>query len=474
MKKNNAKKSAPVSGAVREMVDDPIFSSDELANPLPKFVFPKREQKPERIYRVVKDELMMDGNSRQNLATFCSTYLGDNIRRLMDDCIDKNMIDKDEYPQTAEIENRCVRMLADLWHSPETKTTMGCSTTGSSEAAMLGGMAMLRNWRARRKAAGKSFDRPNLVCGPVQICWHKFCRYWDVEIRETKLAPDRLMMTPDEMLKLTDENTIGVVPTLGITFTGRYEDVQAISKALDSYQKKTGIDIPIHVDGASGGFLAPFCSAKKIWDFRLPRVKSINASGHKFGLSPLGVGWVVWRTKKDLPEDLIFWVNYLGGNEATFALNFSRPAGQIVCQYYNFLRLGFEGYKRIQSACYETAKYLAKEISKLKVFEILSDGSDGIPAASWRLRSGAKTGCNLYDIADRLRTDGWLSPAYSMPADAEDVVVMRVLVKNGFSRDLASLYVDDVRRALAHFAEHPMQRSLTRGSFNHGAHLRKE
>jgi len=467
------KKKATVSNALRDMVDDSVFASAELSKPLSKFEFPKTEQNPDRIYRVVKDELMMDGNARQNLATFCQTYLDDNIHRLMDDCIDKNMIDKDEYPQTAEIENRCVHMLAHLWNSPEAKTTMGCSTTGSSEAAMLGGLALLRQWQARRKKAGKPFDKPNLVCGPVQICWHKFCRYWDVEMREIPLAPDRFLMTPLEMLKYVDENTVAVVPTLGITYTGRYEDVEGISKALDAYQKKTGIDIPIHVDGASGGFLAPFCQPKKIWDFRLPRVKSINSSGHKFGLSPLGVGWVVWRTKSDLPDNLIFWVNYLGGNEATFALNFSRPAGQIVCQYYNFMRLGFEGYKRIQKACYDTTKYLAKEMGKLGVFEALSDGSDGIPAVTWMLKKNAKIGCSLYDLADRLRTKGWLSPAYSMPANAESVVVMRVLVKHGFSEDLASLYVEDVKRALDHFKEHPVTKGLTKGSFNHGIGARK-
>jgi len=458
-----------ISGKVRDMFDDAVFASEELSNPLPKYVFPKTEQSSDRIYQVVKDELMMDGNSRQNLATFCQTYLDGNIHKLMDDCIDKNMIDKDEYPQTAEIENRCVHMLADLWHSPEAKSTMGCSTTGSSEAAMLGGLALLRQWQARRKADGKPTDKPNLVCGPVQICWHKFCRYWDVEIREVPMTPSRFLMTPAEMLKHVDENTIGVVPTLGLTYTGRYEDVEGISKSLDAYQKKTGIDIPIHVDAASGGFLAPFCSPRKKWDFSLPRVKSINASGHKFGLSPLGVGWVAWRTKADLPENLIFWVNYLGGNEATFALNFSRPAGQIVCQYYNFMRLGFEGYKRVQRACYETAEYISREIAKIGVFEEISEISDGIPAVTWRLKKGADIGCNMYDLADRLRAEGWLSPAYSMPADAENVVVMRALVKNGFSRDLASLYIADMKAALAHFREHPINNGLTSGSFNHGA-----
>lgn len=451
----------------RYAMDDDIFASDELAKELPKFDFPKHEQNSSRVYQAVKDELMLDGNARQNLATFCQTWIDESIHKLMDDCIDKNMIDKDEYPQTAELESRCVHMLADLWNSPEPKTTMGCSTIGSSEAAMLGGLALKWQWRARQKANGKPIDKPNLVTGPVQICWDKFCKYWDVEHRQVPCAEDRCYMNAEEMMKYVDENTIGVVPTLGITYTGYYEPVEEMAKALDEYQKKTGIDVPIHVDGASGGFLAPFCQPDLKWDFRTPRVKSINASGHKFGLAPLGCGWVVWRTEEDLPKDLIFWVNYLGGNEATFALNFSRPAGQIVCQYYNFLRLGREGYTRIQQACYDTTKYLADEINKIGVFESLSDGTNGIPAVTWQLKKGANIGCTLYDLADRLRTEGWLSPAYSMPADATNVVVMRVLVKHGFSRDLATLYVEDIKRALAYFKNNPVTKSLSQPMFNH-------
>lgn len=457
------KKQSDSKKQIRDMVDDDIFASNELKHVLPDYKMPRHEQDADRIYQAVRDELMMDGNARQNLATFCQTWVDENSHKLMDQSIDKNMIDKDEYPQTAEIERRCVAMLADLWHSPNPRTTMGCSTTGSSEAAMLGGLALLRKWQSTHKRG-----KPNLVCGPVQICWHKFCRYWDVEIREVPLAPDRLMMTPDEMLKYIDENTIAVVPTLGITYTGRYENVESIARALDAYQRKTGIDIPIHVDAASGGFLAPFCQPELKWDFRIPRVKSINSSGHKFGLSPLGVGWVVWRTRQDLPDNLIFWVNYLGGNMPTFALNFSRPAGQIICQYYNLLHLGFEGYKRIQDACYDTAKYLARELNKLKIFDLVADGTDGIPAVAWRLKKNASVNFTLYDLADRLRTNGWLSPAYSMPPNAQDVVVMRVLVKHGFSRDLADLYINDIKRALDFFASHPVQTPLNRGSFNHG------
>jgi len=351
-----------------------------------------------------------------------------------------------------------VHMLADLWNSPAAADTIGCSTTGSSEAAMLGGMAMKWRWRDRRRAEGKPADRPNLVCGPVQICWEKFARYWDVELRQIPMTQDRLIMSPEEALRRCDENTIGVVPTLGVTFTGDYEPVAAVSAALDELQARRGLDIPIHVDAASGGFLAPFCAPDLAWDFRLPRVKSINASGHKFGLAPLGAGWVVWREKTDLPEDLIFNVNYLGGNMPTFALNFSRPGGQIIAQYYNFLRLGRDGYRKIHRACYDTAQFFAAELPKLGPFEILYGGDPdrGIPCVSWKLQDGAKVPFGLYDLADRLRVRGWQVPAYSMPPDREDLVVQRILVRNGVTRDLVSALLEDFRRALDYFASHPV------------------
>ncbi|OAT50872.1 glutamate decarboxylase [Proteus hauseri ATCC 700826] len=452
---------------------DDVYASLELSKSLPKNKFPLKEQDPRNVFSAVRDELMLDGNSRQNLATFCQTWVDDEIRSLMDLSIDKNMIDKDEYPQTAEIENRCVHMLANLWHSPDAANTLGCSTIGSSEAAMLGGLALKWQWRKKRAAQGKSTDKPNMICGPVQVCWHKFARYFDVELREIPLEGDRLIMNPEEVLKRVDENTIGVVPTLGVTFTCQYEPVKAVHDALDKLQKETGLDIPIHVDGASGGFLAPFCAPELEWDFRLPRVKSINSSGHKFGLAPLGAGWVIWREAKDLPEELIFNVNYLGGNMPTFALNFSRPGGQIIAQYYNFLRLGREGYAKIHNACYATAQYLAREIEKLGPFEMIFDGDSqkGIPALAWKLKKEAATSnYSLYDIADKLRSRGWQVPAYSMPANREDLVVQRILVRHGVSLDLAALLIEDFKRTLEYFDKHPVNKPLTEeegGGFNH-------
>ena len=455
---------------VRENLADDVFASSDLSVSMPKYKFPAKENDPRHTYRVVADELMLDGNSRQNLATFCQTWMEPEILKLMTLTLDKNMIDKDEYPQTAELEARCVHMLADLWNAPDAANTLGTSTTGSSEAAMLGGMALLWNWRARQKAAGKPIDKPNLVTGPVQVCWHKFTRYWDIEHREIPMEGDRLIMNAEEVLKRVDENTIGVVPTLGVTFTCDFEPVKEVSDALDDLQKETGLNIPIHVDGASGGFLAPFVFPDLVWDFRLPRVKSINTSGHKFGLAPLGVGWIVWRDKEDLPDDLIFWVNYLGGNMATFALNFSRPGGQIVAQYYNFLRLGREGYRKIHQACYDTAQYLADEIGKMGPFEIIYDGSGGLPALAWKLKEDEEHNFTLFDLADRLRMRGWQVPAYTLPPHREDLAIQRILVKHGFSRDLASLLLNDYIDAMAHFDRHPVTTSLSEeesGSFSH-------
>lgn len=450
---------------------DEIFAMNEAAGTLPKFRFPDQEQNPSAIYQLVHDELLLDGNARQNLATFCQTWEEPEVHRLMDECLDKNIVDKDEYPQTAEIENRCVHMLADLWNSPSAATTIGCSTTGSSEAAMLGGLAMKWRWRERRIANGQPTDKPNLVCGPVQVCWHKFARYWDIELREIPMEHGRLIMSPDEVTHRCDENTIGVVPTLGVTFTGQYEPVEAVHQALDDLMKTRGLDIPIHVDAASGGFLAPFCAPELLWDFRLPRVKSINASGHKFGLAPLGAGWIVWREKADLPEDLVFNVNYLGGNMPSLGLNFSRPGGQIVAQYYNFIRLGREGYSKLHSSCYATAQHFATELPKIGPFEILfgGDSLQGIPCVSWKIRSDSRPGYNLYDLADRLRARGWQVPAYSMPANREDLVVQRILVRNGVTRDLVSLLLEDFKRAIVHFEKHPVSESLdaTEGTSYH-------
>ncbi|WP_419992397.1 glutamate decarboxylase [Streptomyces boninensis] len=429
-------------------LSDDLYAMPVSERELAKYRMPETLSDPRAVKALIRDELDLDGNAAQNLATFCTTWSEPEVHVLMDECLDKNMIDKDEYPQTAEIESRCVHILADLWNSPADETTMGCSTTGSSEAAMLGGLALKWRWRQAREAAGKPADKPNIVTGPVQICWKKFARYFDVELREVPLEPDATGLRPHQLREYVDENTIGVVAILGVTFTCDYEPVKEIAAELDAIQADTGLDIPVHVDAASGGFIAPFLQPDLEWDFRLPRVSSINASGHKYGMAPLGVGWAIWRTPDLLPEDLIFRVNYLGGDMATFALNFSRPGGEIVAQYYNLLRLGREGYRRIYRAASDTAQALGDEISKMGPFTLLYDGRGALPAVSYKLTDPATAGFTLYDLTDQLRRRGWQVPAYPLPAHRDDTIIQRVLIRHGISRDKIALLADDIRTAV--------------------------
>ncbi|MGH3390669.1 MAG: glutamate decarboxylase [Actinomadura sp.] len=368
----------------RDLEVNPIFSREPLT--VPRYALPESEMEPATAYQVVHDELMLDGNARLNLATFVTTWAEPQARRLMAECAEKNMIDKDEYPQTAELELRCVSMLARLWHAQDPRQAVGCSTTGSSEAAMLAGLALKRRWQHRRRAEGRPADRPNLVMGiNVQVCWEKFANYFEVEPRFVPMEGDRYHLSPEAAVKLCDENTIGVVAVLGSTFDGSYEPVADLAAHLDALRERTGLDVPIHVDGASGAMIAPFLDPDLRWDFRLPRVASINASGHKYGLVMPGVGWALWRDADALPGDLVFHVNYLGGDMPTFALNFSRPGAQVVAQYYNFLRLGFDGYRRIQQTCRDVATRLAGLIAALEPFELITDGGQA-PVFAFRLR----------------------------------------------------------------------------------------
>jgi glutamate decarboxylase len=446
----------------------PMYARHSLLGPAPRHSVPEEGMSPSTAYHLIHDELILDGSSRFNLATFCGTWMEPEAHRLMSETFDKNMIDKDEYPQTAELEMRCVKMLADLWHSPDPDHTIGTSTIGSSEACMLGGLALKWRWREQRKRAGKSIDRPNLVMGTnTQVCWHKFVKYWDIETREVALEGNDLVMDPERAAAACDENTIGVVGVLGSTYTGDYENIEALAAALDRLQEKTGLDIPIHVDGASGAFVAPFLQPGIRWDFRLPRVKSINTSGHKYGLVFPGVGWVIWREAGDLHPDLIFHVDYLGGTMPTLAINFSRPASQVVAQYYNLIRLGKAGYAAIHGACQEVAVHLAKQIAALGPFELVSQGLD-LPVFAWKLKDPPPANWTLYDLADRLRDRGWQVPAYRMPANRQELVVQRVVVRNGFTCDLADMLVADIRRHLDWFASQPgLRPKLDAAQFHH-------
>ncbi len=447
----------------------PQFARARETSALPRDRIPDGELAPDTAYQVVHDELMLDGNARLNLATFVTTWMEPQARALMDECLDKNMIDKDEYPQTAELEARCVNMLAALWNAEGSGEATGCSTTGSSEACMLGGMALKWRWRERRRAAGLSSDRPNLVMGAnVQVCWEKFCRYWDVEPRCVPVSADAPRLTAEGAAAHCDENTIGVVAILGSTFDGSYEPVAEIAAALDRLQAESGHDVPLHVDAASGGFIAPFLDGDLEWDFRLPRVQSINASGHKYGLVYPGVGWVVWRDHAALPQDLVFTVDYLGGEMPTFALNFSRPGAQVVAQYYTLIRLGREGYARVQQASRDTARWLSGEIAALGPYALLSEGGE-LPVFAFRL-TDAGGDYSVYDVSELLRSRGWIVPAYRMPPAIEDMAVLRVCVRNGFSRDLAGMLLTDLRHATERLQRHgPLAPpdEARRASFHH-------
>jgi glutamate decarboxylase len=449
--------------ALHRKIDDQSERDEVDVNPLyvqiahervPRRTLPQRGMLPDTALQVVRDELILDGNARLNLATFVTTWMEPQARLLMAECLDKNMIDKDEYPQTAEIESRCVNILAGLWHAAARSAATGCSTTGSSEACMLGGMALLWRWRERRQAAGAGASRPNLVMGSnVQVCWEKFCRYWQVEPRLVPMAPGRLHLRGPQAAAQCDENTIGVVAILGSTMDGSYEPVGEISDELDLLAARGGPDVPVHVDAASGGFVAPFIQPGLVWDFQVPRVASINASGHKFGLVYPGVGWVVWRDAEALPEDLIFRVNYLGGEMPTFALNFSRSGANVAAQYYNFLRLGFEGYRRVQQSCQDVATHMSGQIAKMGPFELLSDGSE-LPVFAFKI-SDESAGYSVFDLSERLRERGWLVPAYTFPADLQDTAVLRVVVRNGFGMNLAEAFLADLRRHSRALAAHP-------------------
>jgi len=453
-------------GRTDDLAVAPLFGLETRT--IPRHELPQGEMPPDVAHQIIHDELMLDGNARLNVATFVTTWMEPQADKLMAECFDKNMIDKDEYPQTAEIESRCVAMLSRLWHAPEAEEATGCSTTGSSEAAMLGGLALKRRWQHRREAAGEPADRPNLVMGiNVQVCWEKFANYWDVEMRLVPMEGDRLHLSAEEAVELCDENTIGVIAILGSTFDGSYEPVAEICAALDDLEARTGVDVPVHVDGASGAFVAPFVDPELDWDFRLPRVASINASGHKYGLVYPGVGWIVWRDAEALPEDLIFWVNYLGDNMPTFALNFSRPGAQVVAQYYNFLRLGFGGYAKVQGYAREVATRLSAEIAGLGPFELITNG-DELPVFAFKLEDGVEN-YTVFDVSSAVRERGWLLPAYTFPKNREDLAALRVVVKRGFSHDMAGLLVDDLRKQLPRLEKQPQPAhdSTTATSFHH-------
>lgn len=465
-KHTNARHTTNVSSSIEL---NNVFVRPGEATELPRFTMPDGQLLPETAYQIVHDEAMLDGNARLNLATFVSTWMDNEAKLLYAEAADKNMIDKDEYPATAAVEERCWKILADLWHAPNVDNAIGTSTIGSSEACMLGGLALKRHWQTRRRAEGKSTQAPNLVLSTgVQVCWEKFCNYFEVEPRWVPVNREHLVLDGSDLDKYVDENTIGVVAIMGQTYTGLYEPVAEISEKLDEIQHNTGLDVKIHVDGASGAMVAPFCQPDIEWDFRVDRVVSINTSGHKYGLVYPGVGWVIWRDTEALPESMVFHCSYLGGNMPTLALNFSRPGAQVLLQYYMFLRLGREGYRQTQQGSLDVAQFLSGEIAEMGPFVLISRG-DTIPVFAWQLADGYTDKWNLYDLSDRLRMKGWLVPAYPLADDLADQTVQRIVVRSGLSRDLASALLEDIKSEVAFLdqLDTPMPREGTGSHFSH-------
>ncbi len=428
----------------------PIFGTRAETQDIPKYQLAKEPLEPRIAYRLVKDELLDEGVARQNLATFCQTYMEEEATRLMGETLEKNAIDKSEYPRTAELENRCVNILADLWHAPRQAKFMGTSTVGSSEACMLGGMAMKFRWRKRAAAAGIDVKakNPNLVISSgYQVCWEKFCVYWDIEMRTVPMETTQMHLDAKRILEYVDDYTIGVVGIMGITYTGEYDNIEALDKVLSEYNKNAKISVPIHVDGASGAMYAPFMEPHLKWDFCLENVVSINTSGHKYGLVYPGIGWVLWRDAEFLPEELVFKVSYLGGEMPTMAINFSRSAAQIIGQYYSFVRFGFNGYKEIHQKTHEVATFLASEVERTGLFEMLNR-AEHLPIVCYRLKNSANVAWTLYDLADRLQMKGWQVPAYPLPENLQDTTIQRYVVRADFGMNMAEEFAEDFKQAI--------------------------
>ncbi|KAJ9149761.1 Glutamate decarboxylase [Pleurostoma richardsiae] len=423
-----------------------VYGSKFAAADIPKHEMPEEEMPKEVAYRMIKDELSLDGNPMLNLASFVTTYMEEEAEKLMAESFAKNFIDYEEYPQSADIQNRCVSMIGRLFHAPVGAGAgvgaVGTSCVGSSEAIMLAVLAMKKRWKNKRIAAGKPTDKPNIVMSSaVQVCWEKAARYFEVEEKYVYCTEDRYVIDPQETVDLIDENTIGICAIMGTTYTGEYEDVKAVNDLL----VKKGIDVPIHVDAASGGFVAPFVVPDLEWDFRLERVVSINTSGHKYGLVYPGVGWVVWRSAEFLPQELVFNINYLGADQASFTLNFSKGASQVIGQYYQLIRLGKHGYRAIMSNLIRTADYLSDSLEALGFLLMSKKGGEGLPLVAFRLPKSEDRSYDEFALAHQLRMRGWIVPAYTMAPHTENLKMLRIVVREDFSRSRCDALIADIR-----------------------------
>ncbi|OPX60867.1 MAG: L-tyrosine decarboxylase [Methanobacterium sp. PtaB.Bin024] len=417
------------------------YGSRYFSESIPKYEMPEDGMPAKAAYQLINEELNLDGNPVLNLASFVTTWMEPEADQLIMDSVGKNYVDNDEYPQTSKIQDRVVNMLARLFNAPHDSKSVGTATIGSSEAIMLGLLAHKWTWRKRREKEGKPTDKPNIVMGAdVHTVWEKFAKYFDVELKLIPLKDDVYTISADDVAQEIDENTIAVGAVIGTTFTGQMDPIKEINDMLVEIKESKGWDIPMHVDGASGGFVAPFIFPDLEWDFRLEQVKSINASGHKYGLVYPGVGWVIFKDKSDLPDDLIFDINYLGGLMPNYSLNFSKGSNTIIAQYYNLIRLGKKGYADIMKNMFENTLYLVDELKKSGKFELINKNII-IPLVAVTLKDADYS---VFQVSDKLREKGWIVPAYTLPEDAEDVAVLRIVVKENFGRDLVEMFLSDL------------------------------
>jgi glutamate decarboxylase len=416
-----------------------------LLEAAPSTDFPETGMSALDAMRMVALQLELEGDPQRNLATFVTTWMEPEAQRIIAENLHRNFIDHAEYPETAEIEQRCIRMLADLFHAPG--ETTGARTQGSSEAIMLGALSLKWKWRERRQAAGLPIDRPNLVFGgDVHVVWEKFCRYFEVEPRIVPLQEDKYTIGPEDVEPHIDEGTIGVAAVLGTTFTGHMDDVRGIDELLTGLEREKGLQVPLHVDAASGGFVWPFLYPDSAWDFRLDSVRSINVSGHKFGLVYPGIGWLIFRERSDLAGDLVFYENYLGKTDATFTLNFSTGSAMVLAQYYNLVRLGRDGYTYAMEIMQRNAQALAEHLRSIGRFELIGTDEEQLPLVAFKLVE--PTNYDEFDIAWQLSAErGWMVPAYTLPPDAQAVKVIRALVKETMSREMVDTLAGDIADA---------------------------
>ena len=431
------------------------YGSRYFSESIPKYEIPEEGMPAKAAYQLIHEELNLDGNPALNLASFVTTWMEPEADQLIMDSIGKNYVDNDEYPQTSKIQDRVVNMLARLFNAPHDCRSVGTGTIGSSEAIMLGLLAHKWTWRMRREKEGKSGDKPNIVMGAdVHTVWEKFAKYFDVELKLIPLKKDAYTVTAEDVASEVDENTIAVGAVIGTTFTGQMDPIKEINDLLVDIKKTKGWDIPIHVDGASGGFVAPFIYPDMEWDFRLEQVKSINVSGHKYGLVYPGVGWIIFKDKSDLPEDLIFDINYLGGMMPNYSLNFSKGSSTIIAQYYNLIRLGMNGYKDIMDNMFKNTLYLAGELENSGKFEIINKKII-VPLVAVTLKDAD---FSVFQLSEKLREKGWIVPAYTLPANAEDVAVLRIVVKENFGRDMVEMLLGDIMEGY-----HALEKEGTKG-----------